>query len=160
MLGGVTSTSLALEPSLDLEQWRGRVVVVDFWASWCEPCRRSFPWLNEMQAKYRDQGLVVIGVNVDAERSEADRFLAAVPAAFKVVYDPTGTLPARYGVSAMPSSFVFDRSGELSARHLGFQARRRGEYEAVIKQLLKSAAPGPGPGSTPASSINASGTTP
>lgn len=135
-LAAVVPGSYAAEPLLDLTKFRGSVVVVDFWASWCAPCRRSFPWLNEMQARYRDQGLVIIGVNVDAERADADKFLAAVPAGFRIVYDPTGKLPEQFGVTAMPSSFVFDRKGELVSRHLGFQNARRGEYEAVLRQLL------------------------
>ncbi len=79
---------LAADEPLDLTQFRGKVVVIDFWASWCAPCRQSFPWLNEMQAKYRDRGLVIIGVNVDRERAEADRFLQQTPADFQIVYDP------------------------------------------------------------------------
>ena len=65
-----------------LERMRGKVVYVDFWASWCGPCRRSFPWMNEMQQKYGEQGLVIVGVNVDKKRSDADRFLAQLPATF------------------------------------------------------------------------------
>ncbi len=135
-LAAIAPGSDAAEPPLDLAKLRGSVVVVDFWASWCAPCRRSFPWLNEMQARYRDQGLVIIGVNVDAERADADKFLAAVPAGFRIVYDPSGKLPEQFGVTAMPSPFVFDRTGELANRHLGFQNARRSEYEAVLRQLL------------------------
>ncbi|HKZ72761.1 MAG TPA: TlpA disulfide reductase family protein [Steroidobacteraceae bacterium] len=128
--------ALAAEPLLDLDRVRGRVVVVDFWASWCTPCRRSIPWLNEMQAKYADRGLVIIGVNVDKSRGDAEQFLAAVPARFEIVYDPDGRLPAKFGVAAMPSSYVFDRSGKVVARHLGFQNARRAEYEKVLRELL------------------------
>jgi thiol-disulfide isomerase/thioredoxin len=77
--------------SLELERYRGKIVVVDFWASWCAPCRRSFPWLNEIQAKYRDR-VVVIGVNVDREQADAAQFLRDVPAKFPVIYDPAGEL--------------------------------------------------------------------
>lgn len=129
-------THAADAPLLDLAKYRGRVVVVDFWASWCVPCRRSIPWLNTMQEKYADRGLVVIGVNVDRERSAAEAFLAQTPARFPIVYDAEGTLPAEYGVMAMPSSYVFDRAGWLAAKHLGFLVARRDEYERVLKELL------------------------
>ena len=124
-------------PSLDLAAYKGRVVVVDFWASWCTPCRRSIPWLNQMRAKYGDRGLVVIGVNVDKDGEDAARFLREVPIDFDVVYDPAGALAARYGVEGMPSTYVYSRDGELAARHLGFQNAKRPEYEALLGRLLQ-----------------------
>jgi cytochrome c biogenesis protein CcmG, thiol:disulfide interchange protein DsbE len=124
----------AAEP-LDLAQHKGKVVLVDFWASWCEPCRHSFPWLNEMQAKYGDF-LVVIGVNVDRERADAIRFLAQVPAQFKVIYDPDGELASQYDVMGMPSSFVFDTSGALVDQHIGFRKSQRVEREEQLRKLL------------------------
>ena len=132
----LTSIAAPAEPALDLGRMRGQVVVVDFWASWCVPCRRSFPWLNAMRAKYADRGLVIIGVNVDKSREDAERFLASTPATFEIVYDPEGALPARFGVNGMPSSFVFDRSGKLVVTHLGFRNGRRAEYERVLRETL------------------------
>lgn len=130
----------AAEPALNLDQYAGRVVVVDFWASWCVPCRRSFPWFNEMQAKYGEQGLVVIGVNVDAERKDADRFLEQFPARFRLVYDPAGSLPTQYAVNAMPTSVIYGRNGRVVTRHLGFQNAKREEYEAVLRNALQTPA--------------------
>lgn len=124
----------------DLSRHRGKVVLVDFWASWCEPCRHSFPWLNEMQGRYADRGLVVIGVNVDRVQADAAAFLSKVPAAFPIVYDPSGALASRYEVPGMPSSFVFGPGGEIVARHIGFRESSRAEREAQLLQLL--AAPG------------------
>ena len=124
----------ASEP-LELAQHRGKVVLVDFWASWCEPCRQSFPWLNEMQAKYGDR-LVVIGVNVDRERADAERFLTQVPAQFQVIYDPNGELASRYDVMGMPSSYVFDTSGTLVDQHIGFRKSMRVEREEQLRNLL------------------------
>jgi thiol-disulfide isomerase/thioredoxin len=124
-------------PSLDLKAYRGQVVVVDFWASWCTPCRRSIPWLNQMRARYAERGLVVIGVNVDKDAQDAARFMREVPIDFEVVYDPDGTLAARYAVEGMPSSYVYSRDGELCARHIGFQNSKRSEYEALLGRLLK-----------------------
>ena len=128
------ASARAAEP-LDLAQHRGKVVLVDFWASWCEPCRHSFPWLNEMQAKYGDR-LVVIGVNVDRQRADAERFLAQVPAQFEVIYDPNGALASRYDVMGMPSSFVFDTSGTLVDQHIGFRKSQRVEREEQLRKLL------------------------
>jgi thiol-disulfide isomerase/thioredoxin len=120
---------------LDLAQYRGKVVLVDFWASWCQPCRLSFPWLNEMQAKYGDR-LVVIGVNVDRERADAERFLTQVPARFELIFDPKGELAVRYDVLGMPSSFVFDSTGALVEQHIGFRKSMRAEREEQLRKLL------------------------
>jgi thiol-disulfide isomerase/thioredoxin len=124
--------------ALDLARYRGKVVVVDFWASWCEPCRHSFPWLNAMQAKYGARGLVIIGVNVDRERGDADRFLHDVPADFPIVYDPAGALATRYDVPGMPTSFVIDPKGEIVGRHIGFKTGLREEREAELQKLLET----------------------
>jgi len=141
---GLLLTAMASTPAaestgaelLDLDAHQGQVVVLDFWASWCVPCRRSFPWLNSMQAKYKDRGLVVIGVNLDNDREAADRFLKDYPAEFEVVFDPDGTLAREYEVIAMPSSLVFGRSGEIRNHHNGFRVRQQDEYEAAIVAAL------------------------
>lgn len=131
--------ALAADDPLDLSGLRGKVVIVDFWASWCAPCRQSFPWLNAMQAKYRDRGLVVIGVNVDRERVEADRFLAQTPAEFNIVYDPDGVLAARYQVPGMPSSYIIGRDGQQVGVHIGFRKGTREQREAELERLLARA---------------------
>ena len=130
------ATAMASPPSLDLSRYRGQVVLVDFWASWCKPCRQSFPWLNEMRARYGTQGLVIIGVNVDAERGDADRFLREVPADFEVLYDAKGALAEQFGVQGMPTSFVFDRDGKLTHTHHGFRESRRVQHETELQNLL------------------------
>ena len=132
----VSASPASASDGLDLEQHAGKVVVVDFWASWCVPCRRSFPWMNRMQAQYGDQGLVIIGVNVDRDRDSAAEFLADVPASFKIHYDNDATLAREFGVEAMPSSFVIGRDGQVIARHLGFKVKRQEEYEAVLRKAL------------------------
>ncbi len=122
--------------ALDLAEHRGKVVVVDFWASWCVPCRRSFPWLNDMHAKYAGQGLVIIGINLDANREDATAFLSKYPANFRIHFDTTADLAKEYGVEAMPSSFVIGRNGQTVARHLGFKVKRQDEYEAILVDAL------------------------
>jgi len=121
---------------LDLGQYRGKVVYLDFWASWCEPCRKSFPWMNAMQRKYSERGLVIIAVNVDTERKDADRFLKAVPASFHVVYDPEGGLAQQYQLSRMPSSFIIGPDGRVAAHHEGFTRDSPRDGEAEIQRLL------------------------
>ena len=94
------------------------------------------PWLNEMHSRFGNQGLVVIGVNVDAERADAERFLRDVPVSFDVVYDASGTLATQFGVQGMPSSFVFDRDGKLVGRYLGFREAKRLQHETELAELL------------------------
>ena len=136
------AASVAADERLDLLESQlgsdlaGKVVGVDFWASWCVPCRRSFPWMNAMQAKYGDEQLVIIGVNVDRDQNEADAFLAGTPADFHIHYDTSARLAETFGVEAMPSSFVFGRDGELHVRHLGFKVKRQPEYEAALAAAL------------------------
>ena len=131
------AASASAADALDIAQHRGKVVLVDFWASWCEPCRHSFPWLNEMQEKYGDR-LVIIGVNVDRERTDANKFLAQVPAHFQLIYDPAGELASKYELMGMPSSYVFDTTGTLVETHIGFRKGQRAEREAQLRKLLDS----------------------
>lgn len=135
LLCGTTTTALA-DAALDLTQYRGKVVVLDFWASWCVPCRRSFPWMNRMHEKYADDGLVIIGVNLDSDQDEARAFLDEYPAQFHTIEDPTGELAKKYDVIAMPSSYVFDRDGKQLTRHLGFKVKRQNEYEDILLEAL------------------------
>lgn len=123
--------------NLNVEQYAGKVVLIDFWASWCVPCRRSFPWMNEMHEKYGEAGLVIIAVNVDRERENADAFLARYPVNFQILYDPSAALAKEYEVQGMPTSFVIDRGGEIIEQHAGFKVKKQGEYEAVILAALR-----------------------
>ena len=133
VLPGVASTA----ESLQLDDYAGKVVVLDFWASWCVPCRRSFPWMNEMQQKYADRGLIIIGVNLDNDAADAASFLQEYPAQFRIAYDTDKTLAREYGVQAMPSSFMIGRDGKVVDSHLGFKVKQQDEYEAAIVEALK-----------------------
>jgi cytochrome c biogenesis protein CcmG, thiol:disulfide interchange protein DsbE len=121
---------------ITLEKLRGRVVYVDFWASWCGPCRQSFPWMNEMQRKYGAQGFTIVGINVDKRDADAQRFLQQVPATFTVVYDPKGQAPAAYGVKAMPNSYLIDAQGRVAGVEYGFKDDRKADLERQIAALL------------------------
>ena len=135
----LASSSSGADTATSLDQFKGKVVVVDFWASWCGPCRQSFPWLNGVAQKYRDKGLVVVGVNVDRERADADLFLKDVPADFPIIYDASGALAAQYRVEGMPSSFILAPDGHVLSTHVGFKNGARAEREAELEQALANA---------------------
>lgn len=112
---------------------RGKVVYVDFWASWCEPCRRSFPWLKAMHEKYGSKGLVVVAINLDKERRAADDFLKKFTPPFTIAFDPEGKSAEAFDVSTMPSSFLINPTGMILSTHAGFDLKRTGEIEAEIQ---------------------------
>ena len=114
----------------------GNVVLVDFWASWCPPCRESFPWLNKMQQQKSAQGLVVIGMNVDENKQNAEQFLKQYPADFKIMYDPKGQYASHYNIPGMPTSLLFDKQGKLLHTSVGFKLTETAEYERIIDQVL------------------------
>ncbi len=122
--------------TLSINDFRNKVVYLDFWASWCGPCRQSFPWMNEMQARYGDQGFKVIAINLDDERANADRFLAEVQANFDIGYDPEGKTAEMYELKVMPSSFLIDREGNIVLAHKGFKTRDTASMETKIKELV------------------------
>lgn len=122
--------------NISLGEQFGTVVYVDFWASWCGPCRKSFPWMNDMQERYGERGFKVIAINLDKETELAARFLKDVPAQFTIAYDPEGKVADLYKVQAMPSSYLIDRQGNLHSTHLGFKQNKADDMEMEIRQLL------------------------
>lgn len=120
----------------DMSEYQNKVLYLDFWASWCGPCRQSFPWLNKMQAKYQDKGLVIIAVNLDRDVNKAYQFTETFPASFLLYSDPKGILAQKYKITAMPSSYLFSGKGELADQHLGFKQSEIARYEANIVKLL------------------------
>jgi thiol-disulfide isomerase/thioredoxin len=127
--------------ALDLSSYRGKVVYLDFWASWCGPCRDSFPFLEGLQRKYGGDGLVVVAVNVDTKRELAAKFLSEHPVSFDIAYDPHGELAARWQLAGMPNSFLIARDGSTRLEHTGFRRADQPRLEAVIVQLLAEGAP-------------------
>lgn len=122
---------------ISLSQYQNKIIYVDFWASWCKPCRESFAFMNEMQKKYATKGLQIIAINLDDQRSAADAFLSKYPAQFKIAYDPEGKTPADYGVKVMPTSYLLDRKGNIIFTHKGFKQSQTNELEQRIAQALK-----------------------
>ncbi len=119
-----------------LADLRGKLVYVDFWASWCSPCKQSFPWMNEMQAKYGGNGLQIIGIAVDNKRGDAEQFLKETPAAFTVAFDTQGETPKSYRIKGMPSSYLVAPDGRVIYAHAGFRDDDKKELEARIRQAL------------------------
>ena len=123
--------------NLRLEDFRGQVVMLNFWASWCGPCRQEMPHMDEIHAKYKDLGFTVLAVNVDTDSAEADRFLQAVPVDFPILYDNESKVSALYGVDAMPSTVMIDRDGNMRFLHRGYQPGYEKDYAQQVKQLVR-----------------------
>lgn len=117
------------------------IIYVDFWASWCVPCRKSFPWMNAMHQKYKEQGLHIVAVNVDSDPSLAQAFLKKIPAAFPIVYDPKGALAEAFQLTGMPSSYILNARGEVLSAHKGFFLNKTETYEQELKSLLVQKTP-------------------
>lgn len=122
---------------IQLQQLAGKLVYVDFWASWCAPCQQSFPFMNELQRKYSEQGLRIIAINVDKERADVDTFLRKNPAQFLIAFDPAGLTPKQYQVKGMPSSYLIGRKGQLIKIHQGFKSADREQIERSIQEALQ-----------------------
>lgn len=121
---------------IKLDSLKGQVVYLDFWASWCAPCKKSFPWLNQIHTKYGEQGFKVIAVNLDRDQELAKRFLKHHPARFEIGYDPEGKIASQLKVQGMPSSFLIDRKGNIVSSHVGFKEKNIKSLEAEIESLL------------------------
>ena len=135
-----TSTNTIELLNQQLKNEIGNVVYVDFWASWCIPCRQSFPWMNNLKAKYQAKGLTIISINLDHSRALADEFLKEVTANFPVIYDPKGLIARKYKLKGMPSSFIVDRTGKIVSAHVGFTQAKSLAYEKELSALLNAPA--------------------
>jgi thiol-disulfide isomerase/thioredoxin len=122
---------------LDLAPYQGKVVIVDFWASWCGPCAESFPWMESMVRKHGPEGLVVVAVNLDEDPEAARRFLAGKYTDFEHVDDPQGAIAEAHGVAVMPTSILYDRDGRPAFVQAGFHPEQTAQYEEHIVALLE-----------------------
>ena len=129
-LQGFVPDSIALD---------SQVVFVDFWASWCIPCRHSFPWLQSLYSEYHVRGLQVIGISVDKDHRAALRFLAEHPVSFPVLFDSTGALAKKFDLAAMPTSFLYGRDGRLALRREGFHEEEVPVVDSAVTTLLGEA---------------------
>jgi len=128
------SSQALLEQVLD--EHKGEVIYLDFWASWCGPCRKSFPWMNKVAAKYKQQGFSIISVNLDTNKAFATKFLNEMPTSFTVIYDPKGKIAKHFKIQGMPSSMLIGRDGKIKSRHTGFFTNKISLYQQEIEQLL------------------------
>ena len=121
-----------------LPDLHGKIVLVDFFASWCEPCKESFPAMEELQQKYGDKGLVILAINVDKKKEDMEDFLKKHPVTFTILRDASNKLVNEVKIPTMPSSFLLDRNGKVVAFHRGFKgAETRKKYLEQIESLLK-----------------------
>lgn len=133
-----------LADAVDVAELDGKVVYVDFWASWCAPCQTSFPWMAELHERRAKDGLVILAVNVDRKEEAVSRFLDGRNVPFRIVRDPEGKLAAEFDLKAMPTAFVFDRDGRLQWTHEGFRESEAPEVAAKLDELLDLPAKEPG----------------
>lgn len=123
--------------NLRLEDYRGQVVMLNFWASWCGPCRQEMPVMDDIHEQYKDLGFTVLAVNVDQNKAEADRFLSAVPVDFPILYDSESRVSEMYGVDAMPSTVMIDRDGNARFLHRGYKPGYEEDYVKQVRQLIR-----------------------
>jgi cytochrome c biogenesis protein CcmG, thiol:disulfide interchange protein DsbE len=124
------------QESIKLSGYKGKVVYLDFWASWCVPCRETFPFMNQLREKFAKDGLEIVAVNIDTKRPDADKFLAQIPADFTILFDAKRAVAKTYELKGLPTTFLIDRDGNVISTHLGFQKDRAGELEAHIAKAL------------------------
>ena len=121
---------------LDLGSYRGKVVYLDFWASWCKPCQKSFPWMNRLLQRYPADKFTVVTVNLDAESESMHRFLSKVKADFDIYHDPSGRIAEAFELEGMPTSYLIDASGNVVKKHIGFYTKSVDKYQREIEELL------------------------
>lgn len=126
----------APENQLHLDSYKGKVVYLDFWASWCGPCRKSFPWMNDLYRDNQSKGLVIIAINLDQEHKLADQFIQEFNPGFPILFDPEGRLASQFQVTGMPSAVIIGRDGKIRYKHAGFHQDKRLQYEQELQQLL------------------------
>ncbi len=122
--------------TVSLHDLKGKVVYVDFWASWCGPCRQSFPWMRSMYEKYGSQGLTIVAVNLDKDHEAAAAFINQYVPPFTIAFDPSGKTAEAFRVEAMPSSFIVSRTGTIVYAHEGFEQSKADKLEERIKEAL------------------------
>ena len=123
--------------NMRLEDQRGEVVMLNFWASWCGPCRQEMPLMNDIYEEYKDLGFTILAVNVDEDSADADRFLSAVPVDFPILYDSNSKVSEMYEVDAMPTTLLIDRDGNVRLHHRGYKPGDEVNYEKQVKALVR-----------------------
>ena len=142
--GAVPAPAFSLESraggQVSLAALRGQVVMINFWASWCGPCRQEFPALDQIYAKYKPMGFTLVAINVESEKADAEKFLGATPVSFPVLFDPDNAVSGKYGVSAMPTTILVDRQGRVRWQHRAYKPGDEAEYIEQIRAALREKA--------------------
>ena len=123
--------------SVSLAQYKGQVVMINFWASWCGPCRQEMPLLESIYKKYNRMGFTMLGVNVEPNSQAANDWLKATPVTFPILYDTDSKVSKLYDVAGMPSTVIIDRSGKLRVLHRGYKPGDENEYMDSIRTLIR-----------------------
>ena len=123
--------------NIKLSELRGQVVMLNFWASWCGPCRKEMPLLEKIHKKYKRLGFTLLGVNVEENSSAAKNYLKDVKVTFPILFDATNKTSKLYNVSAMPTTVIIDRNGNQRFQHKGYKAGYENDYVKQIKKLLR-----------------------
>jgi len=129
-------TDFATGSPLRLHELRGKIVYVDFWASWCIPCREAFPFMNDVSSAFPAAQFEVLAVNLDEQTADARSFLTHFPAAFRLALDEAKQCPVDFGVTGMPTSFLVDRLGRIRLVHRGFRPGDASTLRAAIRDLI------------------------
>src|SRR5476651_1911637 len=127
----------AVGDPVSLADLKGQVVLINFWASWCGPCRQEMPILDQLYKKYRAAGFTLLGVNVEPKSADAVGFLKATPVSFPILFDPDSKVSQLYEVSGMPSTVILDRSGKVRYIHHGYKPGEESEYQDQIRSLVR-----------------------
>lgn len=133
---------------VSLAQYRGHYLYLDFWASWCAPCKRSFPWMEQLQKNYADKNLKVLAITVDSEKKDAEQFLKTTPNQLPIAFDPAWASAKAYAIRGMPTSILIGPDGTVRYIHSGFNNDAPAKIEQAINAVL-SAAPGPSTATAP-----------
>lgn len=123
--------------TVSLDKLKGQVVMINFWASWCGPCRQEFPALDQIYAKYKPMGFTLVAINVESEKADAEKFLATTPASFPILFDPDNSVSGKYGVSAMPTTILVDRQGRVRWQHRAYKPGDEAKYIEQIRAALR-----------------------
>lgn len=123
--------------NLRLNDFRGKVVMINFWATWCAPCRQELPHMEALYKKYKDRGFVLLGVNIDNDSVAAKKMAEEFKLTFPVLYDEKQQTSKLYKLKAMPSTFIVDRGGKVHEVHLGYKPGYEKSYDKTIGKLVK-----------------------
>jgi peroxiredoxin len=123
--------------NVKLSEYRGQVLLINFWASWCGPCRQEMPLLDKLHQRYAAYGFTVFGINVEENSEAAKKMIKDAPVSFPILFDTENSVSKAYNVSAMPSTVMVDRDGNMRYLHQGYKAGDEENYKKWIKQLIK-----------------------